>query len=57
MFKANSNWAADYLEDNVHPTNDGFNVMAGVYYNVLLKAIYTEFRNLKVLISRKQLQL
>ena len=48
VFKANSNWAADYLEDNVHPTNDGFNVMAGVYYNVLLNAIYT-FDNQKPL--------
>ena len=41
VFKANSNWATDYFEDDVHPSNAGFSVMAEVYFNALMNSFYT----------------
>ena len=34
-FKANANWQADYMIDNIHPNNAGYAVMAGVYFDSL----------------------
>ncbi|NOY60606.1 MAG: T9SS type A sorting domain-containing protein [Calditrichaeota bacterium] len=40
VFTANSSWANDYMTDHVHPNNDGFHLMAEVFYNVLTTAFY-----------------
>ncbi|OQX82611.1 hypothetical protein B6D60_11895 [candidate division KSB1 bacterium 4484_87] len=34
-FNANSNWADDYMIDNVHPNDVGYHVMAETYFQVL----------------------
>ena len=34
-FKANSNWINDYMYDDVHPNNTGYNKMAQTYFTVL----------------------
>ncbi|MBL7094327.1 PKD domain-containing protein [candidate division KSB1 bacterium] len=34
-FVANSNWASNYMFDEVHPNSVGFNIMAQTYWNVL----------------------
>jgi len=39
VFKANDNWATDYMIDDVHPNDTGYNVMAQVYFDVLMSAI------------------
>jgi len=41
IFKQNPNWTTDYFEpnDNVHPNDDGYSVMAGVYLDVITVAL------------------
>lgn len=48
VFKTEASWATTYMADDVHPNNAGFNVMAKVYFNVLLNAIYTFDNSLPV---------
>ena len=38
-FKANSNWADDYLFDEIHPTDGGYSVMADVYIQAIQVAL------------------
>jgi lysophospholipase L1-like esterase len=37
-FKVNPNWATLYMEDDYHPNNAGYQVMAQVYFNVFIAA-------------------
>ncbi len=41
IMKQNSNWATDYFDtsDDVHPNDVGFNILAEVYFNVLMTAL------------------
>jgi len=34
-FKANSNWEADYMHDNVHPNDAGYKVLAEVFFKAI----------------------
>ncbi|RKY87976.1 hypothetical protein DRQ11_04880, partial [candidate division KSB1 bacterium] len=43
VFKANPNWATDYIDSTdshyIHPNNAGYEVMAMVYFNAIMNAI------------------
>ena len=38
-FKANPYWATEYMSDDIHPNNAGYQVMAQVYFSVFIAAI------------------
>ncbi|MFQ5822511.1 MAG: Ig-like domain-containing protein [bacterium] len=39
IFKSNNNWATDYMVNNLHPNDTGYNLMAQVFFNAILNAI------------------
>ncbi|MDZ7377216.1 MAG: GDSL-type esterase/lipase family protein, partial [candidate division KSB1 bacterium] len=39
VWVVNSNWPTAYLYDKFHPNNSGYNVMAEVYFNVLMNQL------------------
>jgi lysophospholipase L1-like esterase len=39
VFLCNPNWAADWMADAKHPNDAGYNVMAGVFFNLIMNAI------------------
>ncbi|MCG8604720.1 GDSL-type esterase/lipase family protein, partial [bacterium] len=39
VFRANPNYVADYLADNVHPNDAGYAVLAGVFFNGIMNAL------------------
>ncbi len=39
LFKCNPNWATDYLTDDVHPNDTGYNLMAKIWFNRIMNAI------------------
>ncbi len=41
IFKSNGNWVNDYLHDQRHPNNDGFNLMAQGFFNALMNGFHT----------------
>jgi acyl-CoA thioesterase I len=38
-FTENANWSSEYLDDSVHPNNEGYHVMAQEWYDVLATVI------------------
>lgn len=42
LFKARSNWRSVYMTDLLHPNNDGYNVIARVFYKSLMNVINAE---------------
>ncbi|MFQ5649774.1 MAG: Ig-like domain-containing protein [bacterium] len=38
IFKQNPTWQTDYLSDNVHPTDAGYNIMGEVFFNAVMVA-------------------
>ena len=39
VFKANPNFVADHLADNVHPNDSGYAIIAGVFFNSIMNAL------------------
>lgn len=39
MFKYNDNWAIDYMYDNIHPNDAGYNVMAETFFHAMINII------------------
>ena len=42
LFKARANWKNAYMSDTLHPNNDGYNVIARVFYKSLMNVIMTD---------------